>query len=47
VGSDAPQTKQEELSEKIAEQVKSDDQFDGVDVGTEVSSGTDDWGSWG
>ncbi len=48
VGSGAPTTKQEELTDKIVEQVKTDDKFDGVDVGTDVDSSTDDdWGSWG
>ena len=47
VGTDAPQSKQEELTDKIVETVQNDQQFDGVDTGTDVSSGTDDWGSWG
>ncbi len=48
VGSDAPQSKQEELTEKIQETVNNDKQFEGVDTGTDVTSGADEWdtGSW-
>ncbi len=47
VGQDAPETKQDELQEKLNNAVDTDSAFQGVDQGTDVSSGTDDWGDWG
>lgn len=46
VGKDAPETKQDENIEKLTEAVKNDDQLEGVEVGTDVSQGNDDWGDW-
>ncbi len=46
VGKDAPETKQEENIEKITEGLKNDEDLKGVEVGTDVSTGTDDWGDW-
>lgn len=45
VGKDAPETKQEEVIEKIHEGLKEDPVLKGVDVGTDVSKSDDsDWG---
>lgn len=46
VGKDAPETKQDENVEKIAEAINNDPTLEGVDTGTEVTSGTDNWGDW-
>ncbi len=46
VGQDAPETKQEELQEKLNDAVENDATFQGVDQGTDVAKGTDDWGDW-
>lgn len=46
VGKDAPETKQEEMVEKIADTISNDNDLQGVDLGTDVTPGTDDWGNW-
>lgn len=46
VGKDAPATKQEENVEKINDALKNDTDLQGVESGTDVSKGTDDWGDW-
>ncbi len=46
VGQDAPETKQAELQEKLTDAVETDASFQGVDQGTDVATGTDDWGDW-
>ncbi len=44
VGTDAPQSKQEELTQKINDVIQNDDAFDGIDVGTDASNTPDEWG---
>lgn len=44
VGTDAPATKQEELTEKLKETVEQNPDFVGVDMGTEKSDTPDEWG---
>ena len=46
VGKDAPETKQEEMAEKIADTVANDNELQGVDLGTDVTQGADSWGAW-
>ena len=46
VGKDAPETKQEEMAEKIADTVANDSELQGVDLGTDVTQGADSWGAW-
>lgn len=41
VGKDAPETKQEEMAEKISEAIANDDNLQGVDLGTDVTPGMD------
>jgi uncharacterized protein YegL len=45
VGQNA-ETKPEEAVRKIQDEVRGDESLDGVDVGTETTPGTDDWGNW-
>jgi uncharacterized protein YegL len=40
------ETKQEEIVRKTEEAVMHDDEFKGVEIGTETTQGNDDWGSW-
>lgn len=46
VGKDAPETKQDENVEKITEAINNDPTLEGVDTGTEVTGGNDNWGDW-
>lgn len=46
VGKDAPETKHDENIEKIKEAIDHTPDFNGIEIGTEVSSNTDDWGNW-
>lgn len=46
VGKDAPETKQEEMVEKIADTISNDNDLQGVDLGTDVTPGADSWGAW-
>jgi uncharacterized protein YegL len=46
VGKDAPETKQEEFTEKIADTLANDSELQGVDSGTDVTPGADCWGDW-
>ena len=46
VGKDAPETKQEEFTEKIADTLANDSELQGVDSGTDVTPGADCWGEW-
>lgn len=46
VGKDAPETKQDENIEKIKDAIDNTPELNGIEIGTEVSSNTDDWGSW-
>lgn len=43
VGKDAPETKQEEVIQKIKETIKEDPAYEGVDIGTETSGCNDNW----
>lgn len=45
VGKDAPASKQEEVLEKITEEVNTNEDFSGVDQGLEVTQGVDVWGN--
>lgn len=46
VGKDAPETKQDESIEKIKDAIDNTPELNGIEIGTEVSASTDDWGSW-
>lgn len=46
VGKDAPETKHDENIEKITEAINNDPTLEGIDTGTEVVGGTDNWGDW-
>lgn len=43
-GKDAPETKQEEMTDKIVDVLKTDDTLSGVDLGTDVVPTDDAWG---
>lgn len=46
VGKDAPETKQDENVEKINDALKNNQDLQGIESGTDVTKGVDEWGDW-